>query len=227
MTNPDDLAHHCFSTERDLPSEIREGDPVPHGQRPDTPRSTYDAITQDTDLAGEPTANTASAAGRTSGSCASPLPDTCGHPGGNGRTDDSGPTAGQPAGSPAPVLFTPGQAAGLLQVRESWLRRRAAQRLVPCTFLGKHLRFSRADLDQILADAARPLASSPRRGLSGGPSSHRPGQSHRTVRLTSTERRETHAFSRRLTTFRLHFFAHRASIWPCRVTGMAISTLTP
>jgi excisionase family DNA binding protein len=59
-------------------------------------------------------------------------------------------------------LFTPTQAAELLQVPESWLRRRAARRLVPCTFLGKHLRFSRANLDQILADAARPATTNPR-----------------------------------------------------------------
>jgi excisionase family DNA binding protein len=60
------------------------------------------------------------------------------------------------------MLFTPTQAAELLQVPESWLRRRAARRLVPCTFLGKHLRFSRANLDQILADAARPATINPR-----------------------------------------------------------------
>ena len=54
------------------------------------------------------------------------------------------------------LLLTPGQAAGLLQVRESWLRRRAAERRVPCSFVGKHLRFSRADLDAIVAAGARP-----------------------------------------------------------------------
>jgi hypothetical protein len=29
-----------------------------------------------------------------------------------------------------------------MAVRESWLRRKAAARAIPCTFLGKHLRFS-------------------------------------------------------------------------------------
>jgi hypothetical protein len=33
------------------------------------------------------------------------------------------------------MLYTPAQAAALLQVPESWLRRRAAARQVPCTFL--------------------------------------------------------------------------------------------
>ncbi|MCK2243667.1 MULTISPECIES: helix-turn-helix domain-containing protein [unclassified Crossiella] len=61
-----------------------------------------------------------------------------------------------------PLLCTPAQAAALLQVRESWLRRRAACRQVPCTFLGKHLRFSRLDLEQILADAARPAETTRR-----------------------------------------------------------------
>ncbi|WP_296369378.1 helix-turn-helix domain-containing protein [Pseudonocardia sp.] len=53
-------------------------------------------------------------------------------------------------------LYTPADAAELLAVRESWLRRRAAERRVPCTFLGKHLRFSRADVEAIATAAARP-----------------------------------------------------------------------
>lgn len=54
------------------------------------------------------------------------------------------------------LLLTPAQAAEVLQVRESWLRRRAAERRVPCCFAGKHLRFSRADLEAIVADGACP-----------------------------------------------------------------------
>ncbi|WP_371927740.1 helix-turn-helix domain-containing protein [Lentzea sp. HUAS12] len=49
------------------------------------------------------------------------------------------------------LLFTPEQAAPLLQVRPSWLRRRAAARAVPCHYLGKHLRFTREDLEEIVA----------------------------------------------------------------------------
>jgi excisionase family DNA binding protein len=60
------------------------------------------------------------------------------------------------------LLFTPAQAAALLQVRESWLRRRAAERRVPCSFVGKHLRFSRDDLDVIVAASARPARASGR-----------------------------------------------------------------
>jgi excisionase family DNA binding protein len=66
-------------------------------------------------------------------------------------------------------LYTPGEAADLLAVRESWLRRRATARAVPCTFLGKHLRFSRADLLAIARAGAtpprptRPTRSAPRR----------------------------------------------------------------
>jgi hypothetical protein len=48
-----------------------------------------------------------------------------------------------------PLLFTAEQAASLLQVRPSWLRRKAAARAVPCRFVGKHLRFSRADIETI------------------------------------------------------------------------------
>lgn len=61
-------------------------------------------------------------------------------------------------------LLTPAQAAGLLQVRESWLRRRAAERRVPCCFVGKHLRFSQADVEAIVAAGACPAR---------GPSSRR------------------------------------------------------
>jgi excisionase family DNA binding protein len=69
--------------------------------------------------------------------------------------------AGRPAASPAatddgPLLYTPAEAAKLLRVRESWLRKKAAARAVPCTFLGKHLRFSPTDLAAIVAAAARP-----------------------------------------------------------------------
>ncbi|HEX6353435.1 helix-turn-helix domain-containing protein [Actinophytocola sp.] len=60
------------------------------------------------------------------------------------------------------LLLTPQQAAALLQVRESWLRRRAAERRVPCSFVGKHLRFSRADLEAIVAAGARPPRSAGR-----------------------------------------------------------------
>jgi excisionase family DNA binding protein len=49
------------------------------------------------------------------------------------------------------VLYTPEQAAVLLQVRPSWLRKKAAARAVPCTFVGKHLRFSAADVAAIVA----------------------------------------------------------------------------
>jgi excisionase family DNA binding protein len=56
------------------------------------------------------------------------------------------------------VLLTPAEAAIRLQVRESWLRNKAAARAIPCTFLGKHLRFSEADLAAIVAGAAQPAA---------------------------------------------------------------------
>ena len=48
----------------------------------------------------------------------------------------------------------------MLAVRESWLRRRATARAVPCTFLGKHLRFSHADLVAI-AQAGATAAGPP------------------------------------------------------------------
>lgn len=62
----------------------------------------------------------------------------------------------EPAAVDAALLYTPAQAARLLSVPESWLRKRAGQRLIPCTLLGKHLRFSRRDLTAIADAGARP-----------------------------------------------------------------------
>jgi hypothetical protein len=42
-------------------------------------------------------------------------------------------------------LHTAAEAAGILKARESWLKTKAAARLIPCTFVGKHLRFSEPD----------------------------------------------------------------------------------
>lgn len=52
-------------------------------------------------------------------------------------------------------VFTPAEAAALLKVPESWLRKRASARQVPCTFIGKHLRFSSSDLEQIIRSGHR------------------------------------------------------------------------
>jgi excisionase family DNA binding protein len=53
------------------------------------------------------------------------------------------------------LLFTAEQAAVLLAVRASWLRRAAAEGAIASTYLGKHLRFSHADLLAIIAAGAR------------------------------------------------------------------------
>jgi hypothetical protein len=65
------------------------------------------------------------------------------------------------------VLYTADQAATLLQVRPSWLRRKAAARAVPCRYLGKHLRFSRTDIRAIAEASAQPPRQR-RRPLSPG-----------------------------------------------------------
>jgi excisionase family DNA binding protein len=72
-----------------------------------------------------------------------------------------------PTWDPLP-LYTPSEAARLLTVPESWLRRRVTARAVPCTFLGKHLRFSRADLIAIVQAGATAPAPTRR------PGRHRP-----------------------------------------------------
>ena len=78
------------------------------------------------------------------------------------RADGQGDPIRNGRGAPAAevgtgdaVLYTPGEAARLLSMPESWLRRKAGQRRIPCTMLGKHLRFSQADLARITADGAQ------------------------------------------------------------------------
>ena len=55
----------------------------------------------------------------------------------------------------ASQLHTVAEAAGILKVRESWLKTKAAARLIPCTFVGKHLRFSDDDIVEIMKAGAR------------------------------------------------------------------------
>jgi hypothetical protein len=143
---PDGLtAKDITALQYEVATELRrEGYPVPPHTRPGTHRPGGSP---------EPT--------ETPASSASPFPSAHGGPDGNGPADRNQPDTAQGAGDLGQLLFTPAQAAAVLQVRESWLRRRAARRQVPCTFLGKHLRFSRPDLEQITADAARPAATAP------------------------------------------------------------------
>jgi len=69
-------------------------------------------------------------------------------------------------------LHTVAEAAGILKVRESWLKAKASARLIPCTFVGKHLRFSDDDIANIMrAGARQPIAF--RLARSGGRDSRR------------------------------------------------------
>ncbi|MGW5054971.1 helix-turn-helix domain-containing protein [Actinokineospora sp. NPDC004072] len=52
------------------------------------------------------------------------------------------------------VLLTAEQAAARLQLRPSWLRRKAAARVIPCRYVGKHLRFTPEDLTAIATQYA-------------------------------------------------------------------------
>ncbi|WP_211271017.1 helix-turn-helix domain-containing protein [Streptomyces yerevanensis] len=53
-------------------------------------------------------------------------------------------------------LYTPAQAAELLQVPESWLRKKAAAGTVQHTRIGRHMRFSHADLRLLIRLGHRP-----------------------------------------------------------------------
>ncbi len=88
-------------------------------------------------------------------------------------TDVPAHEATRPPTREGTVLYTPAQAAQRLQVGESWLRRRAAARTMPCTFLGKHLRFSPADLAAIIAQT-RPARHRQTRPTADPGLAHRP-----------------------------------------------------
>ncbi|MFI6093511.1 excisionase family DNA-binding protein [Streptomyces sp. NPDC051218] len=61
----------------------------------------------------------------------------------------------------APRLYTPEQAARLLQVPASWLRKRAADHAIAHTRIGRHLRFSTADLHALVHAGQHPPAAQP------------------------------------------------------------------
>ena len=67
----------------------------------------------------------------------------------------------------ADQLHTAAEAAGILKVRESWLKTKAAARLIPCTFIGKHLRFSDDNIAEIMK-AVRPVRRPRLRGRIAG-----------------------------------------------------------
>jgi len=59
------------------------------------------------------------------------------------------------------------EAAVLLNVPESWLRKKVSARAVPFTLLGRHVRFTAEHLNQIVvAGEQRPLAAVPDQGVS-------------------------------------------------------------
>jgi excisionase family DNA binding protein len=62
-------------------------------------------------------------------------------------------------------LLTLTGAAAVLSVPESWLRKRVASHTVPCTRLGRHIRFTRQQIDQIVLAAQQPIVAMPTFGL--------------------------------------------------------------
>lgn len=58
-------------------------------------------------------------------------------------------------------LLTFAEAAEVLNVPESWLRKKTAAHSISCTRLGRHVRFTRAQLEAIVAEAERPAVRAP------------------------------------------------------------------
>ena len=64
--------------------------------------------------------------------------------------------------TPPPFLYTVEQAADLLQVAPRWLKDNVAAHAIPCTRLGKHIRFTAADLDLLIAQRQQSVINAPR-----------------------------------------------------------------
>jgi excisionase family DNA binding protein len=62
-------------------------------------------------------------------------------------------------------LLTPAEVADLLSVSEAWVRRQAAAHQVPCTRLGRQVRFTPEQVQQIVDAAEQPVAQLPAYGL--------------------------------------------------------------
>lgn len=65
--------------------------------------------------------------------------------------------------APTPLLFTFAQAAQMTSLSESWLRKAVTERRIPFRKVGKHVRFSQADLDALIEQAAVVPAATGRR----------------------------------------------------------------
>ncbi|MEU5060110.1 MULTISPECIES: helix-turn-helix domain-containing protein [unclassified Streptomyces] len=74
-----------------------------------------------------------------------------------GHTGQSAPASAAEGNNRAQVarLFTAEQAAQVLQVPPSWLRKKAAAGAIPHTRIGRHLRFSDRDLQRLIEAGQR------------------------------------------------------------------------
>lgn len=61
-----------------------------------------------------------------------------------------------------PLLFTFKEAAQMTALPESWLRKAVSERRIPFRKVGKHVRFSAADIDALIEQTAIAPAVSPR-----------------------------------------------------------------
>lgn len=64
--------------------------------------------------------------------------------------------------APTPLLFTFTETAQMTALPESWLRKAVSERRIPFRKVGKHVRFSAADIDALIEQTAIAPAVSPR-----------------------------------------------------------------
>lgn len=56
------------------------------------------------------------------------------------------------------VLFTFAEVADMTGLRESWLRKKVSEQSIPHRRVGKHVRFSHADINDLIDQSAKPSA---------------------------------------------------------------------
>lgn len=61
-----------------------------------------------------------------------------------------------------PLLYTVDEAAELLKVTNNWLEERVSAQAIPHRRLGRQIRFSQSDLDDLIAQSARQPVTAPR-----------------------------------------------------------------
>lgn len=82
------------------------------------------------------------------------------------------PSRAEPSAAPQAQLMTIDEAAAYLNVPARWVGDAARQHRLRCTRLGKHVRFRREHLDELIDACEQPVLDQPNLSLVGQPQRH-------------------------------------------------------